>query len=90
MFFSTTVHALMPQFRHSEYYYEQRLTGLRRVNFPTIGRILAAFRDDEQVVAPETIKSHLKNIYQKLDVGKRREAISKAMDLGILTHRRSE
>ena len=35
-------------------------------------------------VSSETIKSHLKNIYRKLDVGKRREAVEKAKELGIV------
>jgi LuxR family maltose regulon positive regulatory protein len=39
---------------------------------------------DKLFVSPETIKSHLKNIYQKLDVGKRREAVEKAKEIGIL------
>jgi LuxR family maltose regulon positive regulatory protein len=38
-------------------------------------------------VSPETIKKHLNNIYQKLDVGKRREAVEKAIALEILTGR---
>ena len=36
-------------------------------------------------LSPATIKSHLESIYQKLNVGKRREAIEKAHKLGILT-----
>jgi LuxR family maltose regulon positive regulatory protein len=39
---------------------------------------------DKLFVSPETIKSHLKNIYQKLDVGKRREAVEKAKKMGIV------
>jgi LuxR family maltose regulon positive regulatory protein len=36
-------------------------------------------------VSSETVKAHLKNIYQKLSVSKRREAVAKARELGILT-----
>ena len=39
---------------------------------------------DKLYISPETIKSHLKNIYQKLDVGKRRQAVVKAKEIGIL------
>jgi LuxR family maltose regulon positive regulatory protein len=39
---------------------------------------------DKLFVTPETVKSHLKNIYQKLDVGKRLEAVEKAKEIGIL------
>ncbi len=39
---------------------------------------------DKLFVSPETVKSHLKNIYQKLDVGKRREAVEKARKIGLV------
>jgi LuxR family maltose regulon positive regulatory protein len=38
-------------------------------------------------VSTATVKSHLQNIYGKLEVGKRREAVEKAETLGILTQR---
>ena len=38
-------------------------------------------------VSLSTIKTHLKNIYQKLDVNSRRTAVEKATALGIFSHR---
>ena len=39
---------------------------------------------DKLFVATETVKAHLSNIYQKLNVSKRREAVEKAKKLRIL------
>ena len=35
-------------------------------------------------IATETVKSHLNNVYKKLDVSNRRQAVERASDLGIL------
>jgi LuxR family maltose regulon positive regulatory protein len=39
---------------------------------------------DKLFISAETVKAHLKNIYQKLYVPNRRRAVEKAKTLGIL------
>ena len=39
---------------------------------------------DELVISASTVRSHIKNIYSKLDTHSRHEAVTRAKDLGIL------
>ena len=38
----------------------------------------------ELSVSPNTVKTHVRNIYRKLDVGTRRDAVKRARELGLL------
>jgi ATP/maltotriose-dependent transcriptional regulator MalT len=42
---------------------------------------------DKLFVSRETVKSHLKNLYRKLNAGNRLEAVAKAQALGVLPQR---
>ena len=39
---------------------------------------------EELVVSPSTVKTHTLNIYRKLDVRGRQQAVARAQELGIL------
>ncbi len=39
---------------------------------------------EQLFISPETVKSHLRNIYGKLDADNRRQAVNRAVDLDII------
>jgi LuxR family maltose regulon positive regulatory protein len=39
---------------------------------------------EQLYISPETVKRHLQNVYQKLQIRGRREAVTRAADLGLL------
>ena len=56
-----------------------------------LGLLAQRLRDKEVAgrlfVSSETVKSHVKHIYEKLHVSNRRDAVARATALGILTRR---
>jgi LuxR family maltose regulon positive regulatory protein len=59
---------------------ERELTVLRYL--PTL--LSSSEIADELFVTVNTVKSHLKSIYRKLEVSSRREAVARARDLGLI------
>ncbi len=60
---------------------ERELEVLRLLTTPLSGPEIA----QELVLSVNTVRSHVKNIYGKLDVHSRREAVARAQDLGLLS-----
>jgi len=73
-------HASLPQFQLIELLTERELEVLALLDQRLSNKEIAA----QLVISPRTVKRHTLNIYQKLDVNSRQQAVQKALGLGIL------
>jgi ATP/maltotriose-dependent transcriptional regulator MalT len=70
----------VPPTRSWERLSERELTVLQLLAKPLSMAKIAA----ELWVSQNTVKTHVRNIYRKLDVGKRGDALARAIDLGLI------
>jgi LuxR family maltose regulon positive regulatory protein len=66
-------------------YYVERLTDREL----TVLRLLPTMMSNSEIAADlffsvNTVKTHLKSIYRKLEVGRRRDAVQRARDLNLI------
>jgi LuxR family maltose regulon positive regulatory protein len=59
---------------------DRELQVLRLLTTPMTSTEIA----EELFIAPSTVRSHIKNIYSKLDVHRRAESVQRAQELGLL------
>ena len=71
---------LKPTSRASSYLSERERNILQLISQGLSNKRIAK----ELVIAPETVKSHVKHVFANLAVGTRAEAVSKAEGLGII------
>jgi hypothetical protein len=55
--------------------------------FPILPRLdgMQAPANEKLFISPETVKKHLNNIYGKLEVSGRRQAVEQAQNLGLVS-----